>query len=763
MKRIFLCFLLLFGAFALAHASDWVILEPTGFSPAYHHAATEFQHFYSAVTGTELPITSEPAEGASMVVIGSDAVNHFTRLCIEEGLIKPLALGAGSDAYRLLSVSKDGRNYLFLAGGCGRSTMYAVYDFFERQAGCHYFWDGDIVPKQDSIVMTGLDVLETPHFEYRGIRYFAHRSLTRFQAEHWGPKEWEQEIDWMVKKRLNLFMLRIGMDDVFQKAFPDIVSYPPVDGPMPSTVPRSYSDRTTAWPLQYRGELRKHILQYARERELIHPEDMGTMTHWYSPTPQDFMDKVQPKSFAQSGGPHTDNSTLSVWDIRVDENLENYWKLTQAHIDNYGSPQMFHTIGLAERNYYKDHDKGIELKLYAYRRMITKLREHYPNAPLLIAGWDFVSRWNGKDVEKLLAQLDPQNTIIMDNSSEDPAYDFRQWVPRGKFPYLFGSVHAFESEPDIRGNYDVLAERFPSAIEDPMCKGFVYWPETSHSDPLYTQYFTHNSWTPDMLSPEENISELCHDRYGSYAEVMEQAWMASLPLIELGFIGWNSPAGLPVIESSDNLYNRHASHISKSEPCVDKAASVLKSLAALPYGKGHPFVDRDAIDLARTVAGRLLSIEISRYVVAQRDWKEGKTSLAKVREAGKRSLKMYYYLRDILSLHDDYSLLKTYQQTESVYSPLNPVFEQTLKGNAENGYCRTYISELFDYIFLPQYNRYVSFVNTRLDGKELQSRSYGDIVEAFYAKPLHEMKSLSSCPRTNAGYSKLMKKIASLY
>ena len=111
MKKIFsFLALLLSCAYAAAQAEDWVILEPTGFSPAYHHAATEFQHFYRTVTGTEIPISAEPVEGKSMVVIGSDAVNHFTRQCIEEGLIKPLSLGAGSDAYRLLSAGKDGRD-----------------------------------------------------------------------------------------------------------------------------------------------------------------------------------------------------------------------------------------------------------------------------------------------------------------------------------------------------------------------------------------------------------------------------------------------------------------------------------------------------------------------------------------------------------------------------------------------------------------------------------------------------------------------------
>ena len=70
---------------------------------------------------------------------------------------------------------------------------------------------------------------------------------------------------------------------------------------------------------------------------------------------------------------------------------------------------------------------------------------------------------------------------------------------------------------------------------------------------------------------------------------------------------------------------------------------------------------------------------------------------------------------------------------------------------------------LVDYYFIPIYERYVSFVDTRLNGRELQNQSMDDIVEAFYAKPLQEMKSLSACPRTTASYSKLIKKITSLY
>ena len=55
------------------------------------------------------------------------------------------------------------------------------------------------MPKRETIDLSGLDVHEEAHFEYRGIRYFAHRGLTRFQAEHWGPEDWKREIGRLVE------------------------------------------------------------------------------------------------------------------------------------------------------------------------------------------------------------------------------------------------------------------------------------------------------------------------------------------------------------------------------------------------------------------------------------------------------------------------------------------------------------------------------------------------------------------------------------
>ncbi len=731
-----------------AQAAEWKILEPASAPQAYAIAAVEFQTYYEAVTGTRLAIVSEPGT-SDLVVIGSDSVNRFCREAVERKIIPAMDLGADTDAYRIRSAQKDGRRFLFLAGGNGRGTLYAVYDFFERRAGCRYFWDGEIIPKQSTINMDGLDVAESPRFAFRGIRYFAHRSLDRFQAEHWGPKQWEREIDWILKKRLNLFMLRIGMDDVFQKAFPDIVPYPPDDAPLPEAVARSYDDRTTAWPLRYRGELRKHVLHYARDRGMIHPEDTGTMTHWYSRTPQAFLEAVKPSFMPQSGGAYRGNPTGAVWDIRDDANLDNYWKLTQTHIRVYGRPEMFHTIGLAERNVFPNRAENHEMKLYAYRRIIQKLREHYRQAPLLIGSWDFYyPGWKGSEVAKLLTMLNPQNTFLFDYTSDLPGKSFQDWGVVGAFPWFFGLLHAYEWQNDLRGNYDVIRRRLPLAAADPMCQGFVYWPETSHSDILMLEFFTKNAWRPDTPTPEALLPAFCRDRYQALAGPMLAVWQGALPVIQTHAhlpIEFRRLAVFAKREVTSKRVQKLRSRCATVAAAMKGLPALCRRLADLPYGTGNAFVDRDAIDLARTVAGRTFSYALYHDVIAQGAWVRGESDAAAVRAAGKRCTDILTVLRDILALHEDYSMNASMAKLAAVH-PVNPCFEQTLKGNAENSYCRTYIFELFDDYYLPQLAVYRRWVDDRLTGGDRQSPMkpaqplpMQTIRDAWYAKPLADM------------------------
>ena len=90
------------------------------------------------------------------------------------------------------------------------------------------------------------------------------------------------------------------------------------------------------------------MLDYAHLPGLDFPVDCGTMTHWYSPTPQEFLDKVKPQLLADNHyGRNSD--TCKVWDFRIKDNMDNYMRLTETMVENYEKHcDMFHTIGLGE-------------------------------------------------------------------------------------------------------------------------------------------------------------------------------------------------------------------------------------------------------------------------------------------------------------------------------------------------------------------------------------------------------------------------------
>ena len=245
--------------------------------PGFHAAAELFQQMTAAVTGVSPDIVSSDDGITSLVTFGSDAENLAAHQLIQAGVMPPFRLRCGSDAYQIVSCRCGERTILFLAGGNLRSLFYAVYDYFEKVVGCHYFWDGDVIPRREELPIDGIDIAESPRFQYRGLRYFAHRGLKRFQAEQWDFEDWKQEFDWVLKKRLNFGMLRIGLDDLYQKAFPDVVPYPELDAHLPESIRRSYDDHDQFWSLRYRGELRRKVLEYGRSRGLLQIEDCGTM------------------------------------------------------------------------------------------------------------------------------------------------------------------------------------------------------------------------------------------------------------------------------------------------------------------------------------------------------------------------------------------------------------------------------------------------------------------------------------------------------
>jgi len=750
------------------------VVVPTVGERAYEIAADRFAELWAKVTEKQAALTHaanpDTALSGDVVLIGSDAVNPVVHDLIRRGLIEGLDLQYGCDGYRMRCVQDAPCRYLIIAGASGRATLYGVYDFFRRQAGAEYFWDGDVIPRRAEIDFDGIDIAESPRFRYRGLRYFAHRGLHRFQAEHWNLEDWKREIDWLVKKRFNLFMLRTGHDDLFQRAFPGDVPYPPTDAQDPDAQDRSYDDRTSFWPLEYRGKLRKEVLQYARDRGLIHPEDTGTITHWYSHTPSAFYRSFPdfPVITDQKAGYGL--PTAAIWDIDDERAWDAYWKLTETHIHDFGSPRMFHTIGMAERSFGDTRRDSLQKKLYAYRKTQQKLREHYPDAPLLIASWDLGNQWQDEEVHQLLKELDPAKTILLDYTADDAAkVSYEDWNVLGRFPWMFGMLHGFAWNSDIHGDYAMLAERIGTAAEDDLCEGLVLWSEISHNDTFMLEYLADNSWQPRALDALAATERFCRTRYPeSLAPRMTFLWTSMLAISQSE--NWsmrdavrNLTFGAPQFhmltgrvwkifspgcqESVEAGYGRIAAGLAPAPEMLAGLAELVETFYEDVQWR------RDGLDMARTTANRALTatvLDAARKVSA---WRQQQAEAESIRRIAELNGQLLDALCDLLALSDDFSMaasLEALQEAETLggVSPtLNAHTEQTLKGNAENDYCRSHHYELARYIYREELSVFWDCVLARLASEDREvwpfpvefTEQAKRIEDTFYATPLTEM------------------------
>lgn len=692
------------------------VVYPRAAHSAYKIAAEIFASLASEVCSAECRLFVDnaelPCDSEAVVYIGSDAVNNKVAHLYLERKIDDLNFQYNTDAYRIFTEVIDSTPSLFLAGARPRSSIYAVYRYFEKFLGCRWFWDGDRL-KKAPLVLSGIDLSESPRFEYRGLRYFAHRSLHRFQAEHWNLDDWKKEIDWILKKRLNMFMLRIGLDDIFQKAFPDIVPYPNPDEPYPEQG-INHHDRTPFWSLEFRGELRKALLAYAFERDLMHPEDCGTVTHWYSRTPKVYLEKVKPKLLC--GPKYNGELTGQTWDVLDDENLDNYFKLTDTHVKEYGRADLFHTIGLAERSFSTDPEVNMRLKLYVYRRISSYLKEKYPGAPLFIASWDI---WAHKpeEAKRLFAELDPNQAILLDYTSDSMTENnFTNWDVKDKFPWVFGIFGGYEPDNEFRGFYELMNSRVKLAKSDKACRGMILWPELSHGDTLAMEFLAHNSWEQSTPSAEELVEKYCLDRYGDEAEKMHSVWRDFMPV--LGMRSWCPINSIDMNFSQNtfvwleqrakfeegeyNYYGRSPEDGLKNQRY---AARVLSALADIT--PKDEMQNRDIFDIARTVISRYLDCairlsELSYFALKKADDGDSRRDAAeKMENAMHAARALMADLSDLLSLHDDFSLAETMKALEAT-TTVTPGFERTLKENAAGYYCRSYISENARHLYIPE-------------------------------------------------------------
>jgi hypothetical protein len=154
-------------------------------------------------------------------------------------------------------------------------------------------------------------------------------------------------------------------------------------------------------------------------------------------------------------------------------------------------------------------------------------------------------------------------------------------------------------------------------------------------------------------------------------------------------------------------------------------------------------VKRDVFDIIRTILGRFINCSILSSEIAY-------INGCDVYEFEKKT-KIVRGLLDLLSAllssHEDFSLFSTITRLESV-TETNRNFEETLKRNAECDYCRSYIFENCEYLYIPEMELLFSEVKRAItSGNEIDISSLQDeiskIKEEFFTTPLSKMRRVN--------------------
>ena len=146
-------------------------------------AANEMQGLLGKVLGDEVPIVREPTAGLASIMLGTNGWSAAAglhpetlrrdgfRIRVKDGRIYI----AGCD-----STLPDPENVNFLGEEClwqpqfERGTLFGVYAFLERFAGCRFYFPGElgtILPRKASLVIPEADITEEPDFTVRRYGY----------------------------------------------------------------------------------------------------------------------------------------------------------------------------------------------------------------------------------------------------------------------------------------------------------------------------------------------------------------------------------------------------------------------------------------------------------------------------------------------------------------------------------------------------------------------------------------------------------------
>ncbi|MFC1454197.1 DUF4838 domain-containing protein [Verrucomicrobiota bacterium] len=139
--------------------TQYTIVQSENATEPEKYAVQELTNFLSRVTGASFPVVTESKLAGKTRGIYVGWTEYAERNGIEASKL-------GEEEWIIRSVG----NNLILTGGRPRGTLYAVYEFLERQIGCHWLdRKTEVIPVMPTLKLGKLDIRGKPWFWTRAV------------------------------------------------------------------------------------------------------------------------------------------------------------------------------------------------------------------------------------------------------------------------------------------------------------------------------------------------------------------------------------------------------------------------------------------------------------------------------------------------------------------------------------------------------------------------------------------------------------------
>ena len=176
------CSLALGGELTLTASNAEIVVAP-GALRATQFAAKELKGFLDRALAADVPIVAAPTAGRASVVLGTNAWSAAAGIDVAAkprdtfviraagGRLYIAGLDSDADVGSLVKLGRP--TDLRSLARTARATVFGVYEFLERFAGCRFYFPGEmgeIVPRRDRIVVPeGTYVVRSPRFTQRSV------------------------------------------------------------------------------------------------------------------------------------------------------------------------------------------------------------------------------------------------------------------------------------------------------------------------------------------------------------------------------------------------------------------------------------------------------------------------------------------------------------------------------------------------------------------------------------------------------------------